>query len=222
MEKVLGTVVVDRVMDVLSLLIVIGLAFLLQFNVLWGYLSENALIGGEGGGIPSIIWILLGVGITGLVTLFIFRKPLMRTKLYAKLEELFLGFWEGIQTIRNLERPWVFVGHSIFIWVMYFLMLYLAFFSFEPTAHLGPQVALVAFVFGAFGIVIPSPGGMGSYQFLVMTALSVFYGITKGDAFAFANIAFFAPFFSNIIFGFIAFILLPIANAGNKNVANVE
>lgn len=213
LEKVLGTAVVDRILDVLMLLVVVGLALVLQFDVLWGYLSENASLGDKGNLLTNPLVIIgLIVMVVGGVLLFIFRKKLMQSVVYKKIESIIMGFVDGLKTIGQLKNPGLFVAHTLFIWLMYFLMLRLAFYSFEPTAHLGAMTALVTFVFGAFGMVIPSPGGIGSYQFLVMTALSTFYGITEGDAFAFANIAFFAPYLCNIIFGFIAFLVLPLVN----------
>ena len=70
-------------------------------------------------------------------------------------------------------------------------MMYFAFFTFAPTAHLGPIAGLVVFVFGSLGILIPTPGGMGSYHYLVGEALTM-YGVSGVDAFSFANIVFFS------------------------------
>ena len=95
---------------------------------------------------------------------------------------------------------------------MYFLMTYVCFFAFEPTAHLSATVALVVFVFGGWGIVIPSPGGMGTYHFLATTALG-FYGIAGDDGFSWSNISFFTiQIGCNISVGLLALVLLPIIN----------
>ena len=105
-----------------------------------------------------------------------------------------------------------FLFHTIVIWAMYYFMTYFALLSFPPTVSLGFLVALVVFVFGGLGIVIPAPGGMGTYHALVIIALS-FYGIGEGDALSLANIAFFSiNCFGNIFFGVIAVIMLPILN----------
>jgi uncharacterized membrane protein YbhN (UPF0104 family) len=92
---------------------------------------------------------------------------------------------------------------------MYFLMTYFCFKAFEPTAHLGALAALLIFVFGSLGMIIPTPGGMGSYHALVIAGLML-YGINQNDAFSFAMIIFFTiNIFGNILFGIIALILLP-------------
>jgi len=214
LDKVMGTGVLDRVLDVVCLLIVMLLALVFEFDKLWGFMVEIAFQsdGEGGGGLPVWMWIILGLGVAGVAFFIIFRKKIQALPLYKKIENLLIGFVEGLRSIQKLENPIAFVGHTIFIWLMYYLMLYMAFLSFEPTAHLSPRAGLLVFVFGTLGIVIPSPGGIGSYQFLVSTALVTFYAIESSDALSLANIGFAAPFVCNIILGVMAFILLPIVN----------
>lgn len=213
-EKVMGTIVVDRIIDVISILIVTSLALLLQFDLIWGFVDENISLSERFGGTANLLLSLFGIGILGLGLLYAFRKPLSKTKLYQKVLGIALGFWDGIKTIRKLEKPWLFLLHSINIWFMYYLMTYLCFFAFEPTSHLSALAALVVFVFGGWGIVIPSPGGMGTYHYLTQTALVV-YGIDSNDGFSWANISFFSiQIGCNILIGILALVLLPIINRG--------
>ena len=211
-EKVMGTIVVDRIIDVISILIMTSLAFLLQFEQIWGYVDKNVSLSERFGGSGNLLLTLGVIGVASLGLIYAFRKPLSKTTIYKKIVKIALGFWDGIKTIRKLEKPWLFVLHSINIWLMYYLMTYLCFFAFEPTSHLSPVIALVVFVFGGWGIVIPSPGGMGSYQFLAQTALAI-YGIDGNDGFSWANISFFSiQIGCNILIGILALILLPIIN----------
>lgn len=209
-ERVIGTVVVGRIIDVIFLLLFIGLAILLEFNTIWGFIADNAEV--EGLLNNNKIWLAGIVFFVIIISLYLFRKKIKQSFLYKKIEGILIGFVEGLQTVRRLDRPGLFVWHSINIWLMYFLMAYLGFFAFEPTAHLGMSAGLVIFVFGAFGIVIPSPGGMGTYHFLVISGLAL-YGIAADDAFSFANIIFFSiNIFCNAAFGILALILLPLIN----------
>lgn len=140
------------------------------------------------------------------------KKTNYEQQIWSKIGNLLKGFLEGIQTIRKLDRPFLFVLHSLNIWLMYYLMTYLAFFSFVPTSHLTPVVGLMVMVFGALGVALPSPGGMGAYQGLVMVALGI-YGVAQSNGFSFANILFFSVQIGcNVIFGIIALIFLPIIN----------
>ena len=95
---------------------------------------------------------------------------------------------------------------------MFYLQCVFNLLSFPPTAHLGASAALMIFVFGTLGFLIPSPGGMGTYHTLCIIGLSV-YGISGSDALSYANIAFFAiQIFYNFIGGTLALQLLPVIN----------
>lgn len=214
-EKVMGTIVTDRVMDVLFLLVVIGLALFFSFDELYGYYRTFRENNPETNNSAMIFISLLGI--LGIIVAFIafkFRAKVYKTVLGKKILTLILGFAEGLKTVFQLRKPWLFLFHSVVIWLMYYLMTYLSFSVIIPTSHLSPVAGLVVFVFGTLGFVFPAPGGMGSYQYLVSEALTNFYGLNIGDASSFANIVFFAvTIFGNVFFGIISFILLPIFNA---------
>ncbi len=225
MEKAVGTIVTDRIVDVLSLATVIGLAFLLEYDVLWGWLSEQMGSGEKDGGSlltnPIVLILLGGMLLTGIL-FFAFRKTIRQSALFKKIKNILKGFAEGIQSIRKLENPGLFLFHSVNIWLMYFAMTYLCFFAFVPTAHLGPLAGLMVFAFGAFGVLIPSPGGMGTFHFLAMAALAL-YGIAEADAFSFANILFFSVQIGcSVLIGILALILLPIINRNYRPVVPEE
>ncbi|MEM1124512.1 MAG: lysylphosphatidylglycerol synthase domain-containing protein, partial [Bacteroidota bacterium] len=155
--------------------------------------------------------LLGGIAIIGLGLLYALRRPIQQSKFYEKIVNVLKGFWEGILSVKNLANPFLFIVYSILIWLAYYVMFYMYLPAFGPTEHLGFTVALMVFVFGTFGIVIPSPGGMGSYHFLVMAALAL-YGVTGSDAFSFANFSFFATHFCNIVLGLAAVLFLPTIN----------
>ena len=214
-SKVFGTVVVDRLLDFISLFVVIALALVFSFNTFNQYFTENFQMPGQ-----SLYWLLIfGIlmGIAGLFFLrFIIRYEQDDKAWIRKLKQIIGGFRDGLVSIKRVRNIPFLVFNSIGIWLMYYLMTYLCFFSFTPTADLTPVAGLVVFVFGTLGIVLPSPGGIGSYQWLVSQAL-IIYGIDKFDAFSFSNIMFFAiQIFCNILFGFFFLMLLPQYNARRK------
>jgi len=209
-EKVMGTIVVDRIIDVLSILIVTVLALILQYRQIWSAVRDLLDLS-----------TLIKLGVAGAIALlisvalfFLFRKKLEQTRIYQKIVSILKGFVEGLATVRQLDRPWLFLLHSINIWLMYYLLNYLCFFAYEPTSDLSPLVGLVTFVFGGWGIVIPTPGGMGSYHFLVQVALGI-YGVSSPDSFSYAMIAFITvQIGASAIFGLISLLLLPFINQG--------
>ena len=212
-EKVMGTIVTSRVIDVLCLLVTIGITLILSFDNFVGYFSESNLLGNNSNSLLTItnLSILALVGLAALGLIWKYRTQLLATKIGNKIWNILLGFWEGILTIKDLRSPSRFIFHTVTIWVCYYMMTYLMFFSFSHTENLAPVAGLVVFVFGTLGIVIPSPGGMGTYQFLISEGLTL-YNVPSAEAFSFANIMFFSVQLFNIALGLIAFILLPIIN----------
>ncbi|MCO6479510.1 MAG: flippase-like domain-containing protein [Phaeodactylibacter sp.] len=211
-EKVMGTIVVDRIFDVISILLVTSLAFLLEYDKIMAFVRENVSLGERLGNTSNLLLLLGAFGLAVLAFFFLLRKQIARSRIYQRVIEITKGFLQGIKTVRRLNRPWLFLVHSVNIWFMYYLMTYLCFFAFEPTAGLSMLAGLVVFVFGGWGIVIPSPGGMGTYHFLAQTALSI-YGVSGDDGFSWANIAFFSiQLGCNVLVGILALVLLPVIN----------
>lgn len=211
-EKVMGTVVVDRIIDVICILIMTALAVGLAFGRLNTLYQENADFSDKLAGLQSILIPLIFVGIAGLAVLLIFRKRLLATAIGQRVERVLSGFLDGIKTVGRLSSPGLFLMHTGIIWLMYFFITYFCFFAFAPTAELSPVAGLVTFVAGGWGIVVPSPGGMGSYHFLTGEALKL-YGVNAGDAFSWSNIAFFSVTIGvSVIVGLISLLLLPRIN----------
>jgi glycosyltransferase 2 family protein len=209
-SKVMGTVVVDRLLDMVSLILIVGFGFLVEYDTLWNYLDKSL---GQGDGSFRLLKnpIFLGLAAFGVISLgllFVFRKKIQELPLFQKVRHIVEKFTEGLKTIKKIENLPLFIFHSVNIWVMYYMMTFLCFYAFAPTEHLPAIAALTVFVFGTFGIVIPSPGGMGTYHFLATAAL-VIHGVNGDDAFSFANIMFFTvQIFYSIVIGSLSIFLL--------------
>lgn len=212
-NQVMGTVVIDRMLDAVTMLLVIGLAFLLDGRRIFGYLTKNADIGSlENLLLSPWLWMLAFLGAGVLILLYRYRDRYTAYPLAIRILEILRGFREGLSSVARVKRPLPFILHSVGIWLMYYLMTVACFQAFEQTTHLGLVAGLTTFVFGTFGVVIPAPGGMGTFQFLVSEAL-VMYGIPGEEGFSFSMILFFSiQIFCNIFFGLMGLILLPILN----------
>jgi len=209
-EKVMGTVTADRIIDLISFFLVFLLALALEFDTIWSYLSANMLsIDSSQLFTSRVLWVILAILAILPFLIYRYRQQLKTHPLAQKIWNLTHGFLEGIKSVRRVRNLPAFLFHSILIWVMYYAMTYFCFDAFEPTSHLGLHAALLVFVFGSLGMIIPTPGGMGSYHALVVGGL-ILYGIHSDDAFSFAMIIFFTVnIFGNILFGLIALLLLP-------------
>lgn len=212
LERVIGTVVVGRMVDVVMLLLITGIALLLGREKLWNKAVELADVGDKVELLQQLAIIGGGLGIFLLAVLWWQRKRLLATSIGQKVMGIIQGFGEGLQTILKLDKPLVFFLHSLNIWAMYTLMTYFVILAFSPTAALSIEAALVTFVSGGWGIVIPSPGGMGTYHFLTGEALQL-YEVSSLNAFSWSNISFFTINIGcNVLIGLVALLWLPRLN----------
>lgn len=210
-ERVMGTLVIDRLMDFVCLGLFVGLAFLWEGDTLWAFIQQNRRSEAPLWQSPAF-WVVLGLIITGGGVLWLFRQNIGRLPFFKKIAGLIAGFLEGLRSVFRLQRAGVFLACSLGIWVMFYLQTWFNLKAFGPTSHLDLGATLMVFVFGTLGFVIPSPGGMGSFHALAVAGLAL-YAIRGDDAFSYANIAFFAvQIFYNVLGGLLALALLPLLN----------
>lgn len=213
-EKAFGTIITERAVDVIMLLIFILFSLGLESNKIITYFTDNATIVEKVKSLFTPTTIVLILGFTALIFyLFVrFKEKILNNSIAQKISNLVEGLKSGMLSIMALKRPYLFIFYSVSIWVLYYLMICITFKSFAPTADLSLQSALLVFVFGTLGIAFPSPGGMGSYHFLLMQGLAL-YGVEQTDGFSFANIMFFGVNIGgNVVFGLLSLLLLPILN----------
>lgn len=218
-EKVMGTVVVDRILDLICLLIFMGLALVVQWDTLSSFILEANKERQFSFSIQSILlygtllFAVLAAGVWGVYRLF---KNNSDNAIVKKVTDLVSGFIDGLKSLSKVKNKPLLVLNTIGIWGCYYFMAYIPFLSFPPTSHLGLDAGLMVFVFSAIGIVVPSPGGLGSYHLMVIQALELF-GINGNDAFSYANILFFSvQIGANILFGILGLIVLPLINQGKS------
>jgi glycosyltransferase 2 family protein len=210
-NKLLGTVVVERIIDVLSLLLCIFIVGIIEFNRLGNFLSKNLaepLLGrlktitSTNTGVVSLVGGLLLVIV--LLVLFIrYSKRKSGTKWAAMID----GFLKGLMSIRNLKKPWLFIFHSLFIWVLYYLSVYVCLFALPFTSNLGLSAALFLLVAGGIGMSAPVQGGIGAYHLLVSQGL-LLYGISLEDGLSFATLLHSLQLVTVIVTGSIALLAL--------------
>ena len=201
-EKSFGTIIAERAVDVLMLLLTIGLAFLLEFDLIYALLKERAVN-------PTylILVLLLGAAMFWFVFLQLKKSshPLVK-----KVLALFNGLAEGFLTIVRMEKKWTYVFHTLFIWVMYVAMFYLIKYAIPETTDLTFEALLIGFIVGAIAISATN-GGIGIYPFSVSLVL-ISYGISKDASLAFGWIMWTAQTVMVILFGSLSFFLLPLVN----------
>jgi len=212
-SKVLGTMVSERMVDVLMLLLFTILAFFLQTTEIQSFIDSNPDFGSKLDIITSIPVIIGGVILAAVgfyLLILIAKGKFNHIKIFAKISKFITSFWQGILSLKKVKRPGWFIFHSIFIWLMYFFMLYVCFFAFEDF-NLSIFAALTLFVAGSYGMVAPSPNGIGAYHFMIIQTL-IIYGISPEKAASFALIVHGLQTSLLVVAGLISFIALPIIN----------
>lgn len=213
-SKLLGTVVTERIIDFVMLFILLVIVLFTQMHVVIEMLENNPEINSNLNKLLSSTPILAGMFVFFIFLLFgiyKFRHKIQHFKIYKKLRDIIKGFADGIKSILKMKRRLEFIAHSVFIWVLYFVMIFIVFRSFGFTEHLGVLSGLTVFVMSAFGMVAPSPGGIGTWHFMVIQTLMI-YGVSKPDAGAFAFASHESMTLMMIIVGVLSIVLLPLVN----------
>lgn len=182
-----GTVVIERIVDVLCLLVLVILSFALESRKLFAFIDTLPLGNADTTG-GKLVPILVIAGILMILVLIGYLLYKKNPRLREYLHKTWLGFREGLLSIFRLKNKKLFVAYSILIWLLYFLMSYTVVKAFPSTEDLGFSAVISLFAIGAIAMAAPLPGGTGAYHVLVPQGLVFLYGINSADAVAFTFI----------------------------------
>lgn len=201
-EKGFGTIVTERVIDLLMLFLVILVALVLQTDAILGFLENQGL------GLNKLL-ILMGLGVAGLLVFFLFIRK-ASSGILLKVRNFVRGLMTGVMSIFKMRNKWLFVAHTLFIWVAYFAMFWIIKYTVPETMGLSVGQLLVAFIAGAFAMTATN-GGIGLYPLAVGKALAL-YGISSASGDAFGWIMWISQTLMVLVFGAISFMVLPLWN----------
>lgn len=202
-EVSFGTVVVERLVDVLCMLTLVTISFIVEWDKLEMFM-DSLNIGGGGGTKPKVspLMIIAIVMVIAVVVIIYFLRNNPR------LKKLLTGFKDGFLAIFRLKNKGLFIFYSIAIWGLYFLMSYTVMLAFDETSSLGISAVLTIFAIGAIAMAAPLPGGAGSYHLLLPMGLVSLYAMDRADAVAFV---FIFHAWQTIVLALIGFICLLIS-----------
>lgn len=199
-EKGFGTIVAERIADLIMMLCIIMITLFVQFDFIYELLTKNFN--------PTKI-ILLLIGFVFAFYIFTLYIKKAKTGIALKIKTFVLGLAEGVTSIFKMKHKWAFIFHTVFIWLMYVLM----FWATIPAIK-GLEVplggVLIGFIAGGFSIAATN-GGIGLYPVAVAGALALF-GVPEEPATAFGWIMWTAQTAMIIIFGGLSFLVLPLYN----------
>ena len=205
-NQLFGTIILERIIDLIILVLLIGVVFLLKFN----QISDFFLSVGDNNGSNTVLnilfWLIISITFS-FILLFIFRNIIKKMSFYEKIQNFFQGLKEGLSSITKIKNKSAFWMHTIFIWLMYFMMTYICFMSIPETEHLTMSDGLFIMVVGGLGMVVPTQGGIGSYHLAVKIGMLTL-GIAAVPALLFAFTVHTAQTLMTMLFGSISLLLL--------------
>lgn len=210
-----GTVIAERAIDLLCLMLIFMGALVFQFQELWGLTNEKIItpLTTKLSGVMhnNVLLIVIAFTLAISIGLIVVLGRKNKGVFIKKVKDLALGFWEGLKAVKKIKRPYLFVFQTIIIWFFYTYVIYLSFNCFTETTSLGFGAALATMLFGSLGIAFV-PGGTGAYQTLVTETLTTGYKAPFAFAFAFSWLIWASQFIFLLLVGVVSLILLPIFN----------
>lgn len=217
-DKLVGTIILERVIDAITLLLVFGITLAIQPDI-YGRLvdaifnSKNETE--DGSHISSSLVLLVIAGILVIMLAFWMIK---NKKTFADLGGLFRrigkSVWQGISTVQHLKKRWLFIFLTVSMWTLYLAGGYFGFMAFRDTVSYGIPEAFTVLSAGSVGMVA-TPGGIGTYAFLIQKTMEV-YGLNAGTALAFGWVLWVAQFAIILIGGVISFVSIPYYNKNRQ------
>jgi len=188
-DALLGTVIIDRFFDVIILIILLAVVFVVKIDFFGEFITDRLFIPFlDRLSFSALIWVPAVFFILIIAVLFFFiRKKLLKNRMFSFIDSTARGILSGMRTLFRMRKKWQFIGHTLFIWLMYFLMTWVVFFSLPFTSHLRPVDALFLLVIGGMGMSAPVQAGIGAYHWIVSLGLTL-YNIPRQEGVVFATI----------------------------------
>ncbi|UGS21278.1 lysylphosphatidylglycerol synthase transmembrane domain-containing protein [Flavobacterium cyclinae] len=200
-DKGFGTIVAERIVDLMIFFLFVIVAFLLQFEKLYQFLIEKLPV-------EKILYLLAG-GII-IFILFIVVWIYAEWKIIQKLKTKLSGLIEGMTSILKMKDKWNYIFHSFFIWFSYLIMFYVTIFALPETSNISFDVVIMGFIFGSLAVGFTN-GGLGAYPLAIAMIYSL-YGIPNEVGVAFGWLVWVSQTLLTILLGLLSYLLLPILN----------
>lgn len=221
-DKLIGTIILERMIDAVTLMLVFALTLAVQPTI-YRDLIDTFFSSPETPEEEKIPGYITGVIILGIILLavaiWMYFKKKNLNDLYALIKRIWKSVWQGVGSIRHLERRWLFIFYTVAIWFLYFAGGYIGFYALRETEMYGIKEALSILSAGSVGMIV-TPGGIGAYALLVEKTMQL-YGLQKGVALAFGWLLWLAQTGVVLIFGLFSFVALPWYNKP-RNKSNLQ
>ncbi len=210
-----GTVISERIFDLITLFVIILLVIIFQVKSLGDFLKQlfGPFFIELFSNLTSIIIFVGAILLTFVGLLFLIKtlkEKIKKIPFYNKIWEFLSGLFDGIKTIMKLRQKWLFLIYTFIIWFFYALMVYLPLLMLEETSHLTFVNGLTILAIGSLGIVAPVPGGIGAYHFIVKTVLYEIFKVGGNASGSYAVITHTGQTLLNVVIGSLSYFYLGI------------
>lgn len=213
-DQLIGTVVVERAIDFISLLSIMIILIVSRGKEINEFLKESIFIPLQQKvlslfGFTWIIWVIIFVTFSLMILLLIkYRRKLRKIRLIAKIFDVIKGVINGMKAITSLDRKWEFIFHTVFIWINYALMTWVVVFAIESTSHITFGDGIFLLVIGGLAMSAPVQSGLGAYHYFISRAIAFIGGVKIEDGLIFAFITHESQMLFVIIIGAISFFMI--------------
>ena len=214
-SKSLGTVVTERLIDTLCILLITAVTILFQSGVFVDFFAQTGTRAASFSSLFTSTNFFITLFCIAVLTAFGIYL-LRRLAIFSKVRGILNNIWQGCLSLRNVKNLPLFLFYTVGIWACYFFQFYVAFYAFDFSAHLGWMAGLVMFVVGSIAVAVPTPNGAGPWHFAVITMMMM-YGISKDQAGIFALLVHGIQTFLLILLGIYGMVALPLTNKSFKN-----
>lgn len=216
-----GTVISERLFDMVVLLFIILMVVIFQFEMLSGFLVQvfGPFFNNIFANFQSIIiFAITSIAVIGIFYLAwrLLKSTLKSLSIYNKLQEFISGIMDGVKTIMKLKQKWLFLLYTFIIWLFYALMSFIPLYMLPETAHLTFVDGLTILAIGSLGIVAPVPGGIGAYHFIVKSVLVEIFHVNGVAAGSYAAITHAGQTLLNVGVGAISYFALVVLSKRQK------
>lgn len=193
-DRLVGTMLVERTIDILTVLLILGLTLVAGSTATGSFLSENVFMPAERkissslGSATIITVVVILLVAMAVVMFFLLREKLSSYPVFKKMYSFSDGLFTGLKSIVRLRRRWEFMLLTLLLWVSYFFMSYFPLLCLESTSHLGIGATMFILVIGSFGMAAPVQSGLGAYHWIVSRGMLVAYAIPLEEGLAYATL----------------------------------
>ena len=222
-DQLIGTVVIERTIDFLSLLVIMVLMIIIDGKIVGPFLVDHIYlpIQQKLAAIFGVAWAFWGILTFScmliVLLLFLFRRKLRKIRFFAKIFGIAKGVIQGLKTITVIQRKWEFIFHTVFIWINYTLMTWVVVLAVKSTSHLDLSDGIFLLVIGGLAMSAPVQSGLGAFHLIISMGLNVVYGISLEDGLVYAILSHESQLIFGAILGIYSFYALVRKNSVKIN-----